>query len=596
MIPDLPDIPGLQSPCAPTPPVPSFPDEGIAGSILPTPTNPTDGIPWTEGGPTIYEAYGLAGGQFHTYDLGCTPDPASAMSTYFANGFQSLAEVQVAVVARLGFHTYEPASWLGVFDGPLEQVSQALLDGMFSPLAPLALIVCAFAIALALRKAQVSLIASAAVFAIAAIGIAYAAANGPVKVATFADGIIPEVSSEINQAMTQGEGVTPEAAAVGPLVDDVLYPRWVQGTLGCVDCPVAQKYADDLFRATAFSWAEAEQARQDPQAYDTLLAFKNGLWTNTAEAIKAEYPSSYEHLTGRQGQDRGGAAVSAWLITLPIFLFLTMSFALICAAYLIWRGIVMTAPAWALLGLMPKTQGALSTIAMMLLAAIVNSIAYAAGVAVYVTVLAVINNPALGLNWLLSGVLSIGWTVLMWFGLRPFKRLIHTFKGDPVAHGVESMQQSGEAMKRGATAVGAYVVGRKVSDAITDEPEGQAQPTRPEGESQPYRHGPGPVETAQTTRPEGSPRELPTGDAGDVYDTSEPTQRVDLTAPPLPSPVAPGGALTARPESADGPVEGRVLSSDEPLPEDTKVIVAQDVIFDPASGYRVDASDRPEAQ
>lgn len=602
-------IPSLDlNPCNPTPPVPVFPSDGFAGSILPVPAIPPTGDPFTAGGPSIYETYGLAGGDFRLYDQGCTPDLTALLNNNFADTFHTWGEVQVAVVARLGYHTYQPTTWLGVFDTPLQKVSAALLDGLFSPLAPIALLVCCLAIALMLRKAQATRVVAAAVFAVLAIGIAYAAANGPVKAATLADGVIPEVAAGVNHAMTGGQGTTPEAAAVGPLVDDILYRQWIQGELGCVDCDVAREYGPALFNATAFTWAEAKRAETDPAVYKQLTEQKNQQWTDTAAKIKTDNPAAYEHLTGARSTDRLMAGISAWALTFLPAVFLVCSFALICGAFLIWRVVVMTAPAWALLGLIPSTAGALSSVGWMLAAAVVNSVAYAAGVAVYVNVLGVICDPALGLNWLLSGALAVGWTVLVWFLLKPFKKLTRVFRGDPVAHAQQSAADATDTIKKGAVIAGGYVAGRKVSDLIDhdqirlDIPERRG---RPEGDvtvTPTTVTSPSAPPIRRDTLPPGRVVEgqivaapvraaLPPGDPEPVVTVDEASRSryVDLTLKGLPA------GPTGRPE------EETLVDDDElTIPDDPRVPVYVSAASDRETGryfYEDDGApaDRPEA-
>lgn len=594
----LPDIPGLTD-CR-FEPVPEFPGQGISGSIVPAPTDISsipEGDPFKEGGPSLYEVYGLSGFAFHNYDLGCNPVDTAipAFSTWTANFLQvSIAEFILAVNARMANIAYVP-TWLDVLDNPVEAISKGLYDGLFTPLAPLALLLCALAVVLALRKARTGKAVVVLVLVAISISLAYAASSIPMKVAQISDGIIPEVSGGISRGINEATGNLdlgtetnrPDVAAIAPFVDNVLYPRWLEGTLGCSDCPVADEYGPDLFRATALTWAEQETYNEDPKgAGAEMIEAKQKLWAETYDKIKEEYPSNAEYLVGRKGMDRvGSASMSFMAIAIPSA-FLFISFALMISAFLIWRLLVMTAPAWAIMGLIPATQTILPNIGRIGLASIINAIVFAVIAAVETTLAALLLSPSLGINYLVGIALLVAITILLWFMSKPWRKLTQMARPDPIG----SMYQSVNMTKKFASRAAASLVGNRLADRwqqrdheheyrkpFKEEPVISLIDRSSEGL---YRHteplSPDPIATAPTPAPSGSGGGgLPSPD----------------TAGGLPSPKAPGlpagrdnyVAYVDRPDgTAEEPLEGRILGDDESIPERTEFLV-----YDTQEGYRM---------
>jgi hypothetical protein len=135
-------------------------------------------------------------------------------------------------------------------------------------------------------------------------------------------------------------------AVAGPLVDQVLYQRWLSGLLGSASSPVAVRYGPDLFRAQALSWAEARRVTGDPDAARDLVAAKRAAWAEAAAAVGRQDPDAYAYLQGRRTTRTSEAGWAVLAAGVPLVL-LVCALGLLLTGYLLVRVVVVTAPAWA---------------------------------------------------------------------------------------------------------------------------------------------------------------------------------------------------------------------------------------------------------
>jgi uncharacterized membrane protein YgcG len=94
--------------------------------------------------------------------------------------------------------------------------------------------------------------------------------------------------------------------------------------------------------------------RGDPAATGALIAAKQKTWKAAAEEIERDDPDAYEYLTGRRA-DRTANAL--WVLAASFTLTLTLlALGLLGACYLVVRFVVMTAPVWAVIAVLPGRQ------------------------------------------------------------------------------------------------------------------------------------------------------------------------------------------------------------------------------------------------
>jgi hypothetical protein len=239
------------------------------------------------------------------------------------------------------------------------------------------------------------------------------------------------------------------------------------------------------------------------------------------------------------------------------------AFALMMAGYLVIRFVVMTAPVWATVAIVPQAQGILRSAASVAAAAIVHPVIMAVGASISVLTTGYLLDPDTGLGWLGLG-LSVLFTAMMQVVLRPYGRLRGLLTGEPVETPTQALnrlraQATGLAQAAGpAQATGLHQTdptNTTAADATTITPDPAPATgtvalrfTRPDHTPAWARedHGGGPEWTPITspTRPGNNDLTIPAW-ARDLDDTEhvwlppdphEPTTPISFTTGPHPAP------------------------------------------------------------
>lgn len=429
-VPQLP-IPGL--PECRQPPVAQSPDRGFGGFITPRPADPParDADPFTSGsGVSVYETTGLAGYRWHMYVDSCIPGPGQATNsalTSTANSLMSLPVLAVGVVATLADAVYNQ-TWLEALDQPVAYVSDALYEGFTRPFFPVIAVAVGVVMIVSIRRARLSAAIGTGCLVLVAATLAAFAANYPTTVADQTDRITSSAITAVNGSIAGSDDADPAAATVAPLVDAILYDRWVAGTLGDADSPTARRYGPELYQASTLTWAETQILREDPAgAGADLMDAKQDQWRDAADAVQDTDPDAYEYLTGARSLDRIGHALVA-LALVGILPFLLMSLFLVAMSYLIIRLVVMFLPLVALVALL--LRGTLRSLATLAAAALINSVVFAVGAAVTAYLYGVFLSPNSGIPAVLGIFLAFVVGIAMWIVLSPYRRLTSMVRGN----------------------------------------------------------------------------------------------------------------------------------------------------------------------
>jgi hypothetical protein len=417
-------------------PTPVMPDAGLTGGILPAPEHPVDADPFAKDPQvSIAQVYGLGWARWDTYDLGCggaVRNPQASTDTGVGSFLLSVPTVVSALTASLAHYAYTPEGWLGTLDPALIGVATGLTRAITDPLAPLALIIAGAGLIWASRRMKFAAAATTTLGVLAAITVLFVAANAPVQVGHAADTVMATGAGSLNTHIN-GRGdsaiADPGTEAVAPYIDHVLYPHWLAGQLGSATSSTATRYGPALLRASAVSWVEANRVRSDPDATRTLFEAKQQAWTDTAERIKAEDPDAYAYLTGARTNRTVEALwvlAGAFTLVFPIVAFLLMM-----AGYLVVRFVVMTAPAWATIAIIPALHGTLRSALGVIAAAIINPIIMAVGSSISVLITGFLLAPGTGLGWL-GLPLAMLFSALMWIVLKPYRRLTSLATNNPI--------------------------------------------------------------------------------------------------------------------------------------------------------------------
>jgi hypothetical protein len=454
-IPGLPDCEGE--------PTPQSPDRGFNGYVTPVPPDPPplDADPFAaDATVTVYETTGLAGYRWHMYVDSCITGPGQATNqalTSSANALMAVPVLCLGVVATLADVVYNQR-WLNVLDQPVGYVSEALMTGFTDPFLPVVLVAVALVMLVSIRRARLSAAIGTAVLVLVATTLATFAASYPTRVSQATDDITAGAVTAISGALAGSREAAPDVATVSPLVEAMLYDRWVAGTLGDTTSPTARTYGPQLYRASTLSWAELEVVRADPDgAGADLLDAKREQWDAAAAAVERSDPDAYEYLTGARSIDRVGHAIVA-LALIAILPFLLVSLLLVALSYLVIRIIVMFLPLVALVALL--VRGTLSGVASLAAAAVVNSVVFAVGAAVAAYLYGVFLSPDSGIPALLGLLLAFLVSIAMWILLSPYRRLTHLVRSrDALTAGSREAERLGGGVKGFAAGVGKVALG-----------------------------------------------------------------------------------------------------------------------------------------
>ena len=188
--------------------------------------------------------------------------------------------------------------------------------------------------------------------------------------------------------------------------------------------PTARKYGPALFKSQALTWREAAILENDPERGQQIIEDKQQRFEDIADKVQEEDPAAYEYLTGQQSDTRVGYAILGTVATFLALPFLLVSALLLIGSFLVVRLAVMLFPAFATLGLFPPARGIVINTGRVVGAALVNAVVFGVGAAVTVLGIGLILNPASQLPGWLALVLMPVFSFVMWFALKPFRRLI----------------------------------------------------------------------------------------------------------------------------------------------------------------------------
>lgn len=481
-------------------PIPEAPGRGVTGWVSTAPTPIPAGAKFTPDGVPRFEQYGFAGMRWNAYDLGCGGDwvraPDAMLGTLLGNWTLEGSKFGVGLTGAVTDAAYHP-SFLSVFDPLLRNSVDTLRTTLFNRWVA---VFVALAGVILLWKATRLRFASAAGVAVWALVVMIAASvifSWPVAAGSFVDRGVGATVGAVHRGINRDAGTTdPATAATQSTYYAVLWNQWKAGEFGSASSPVAHKYAADLFDAQSLTWREARIVAADPDGRgQELLDAKQDKFYDTANKIKDEDPDAYLYVTGKKSETRVAMALFALVAALCVLPLLLMSAVLIIASYLIVRLAVMLFPAIATIGVAHTFRGLVKGLAAVVGAAVINCVVFAIGAAVNLLFIRILLSPSSHLPTWLGLLLSALVAVVMWFALKPFRRLTqmaspsHNVIGETTG----TMRRAGHTATRLAgSAVGAVatggVAGAAAGAVVTDDDEDEKpaqRAARPESYSAP---------------------------------------------------------------------------------------------------------------
>lgn len=468
-IPDCKDAPVAQMPGVG---LPGFLDEGPKKP--PAPLDPFVAKPQT----SVYEQYGYAGLTWHTYDLGCgggLRDTDATIDTTVGNAFLSGAVWTTSAANGLHNKVSRPAEYMAPLDDVVATVTQRLNDSIWNPWGGAALLGVAALLLFYSTSGRLSAVTSAAAWAMLVLAVVAGIGQYPTRVASFFDESVTSTIATVN-ASSAGLSNLPQTAdparAQGALlVDRIAYDAWVRGEFGSGDTAAARKWAPDLFKASAFTWAEAEQARQDPEAGKRIAERKAENWKEATSEMQEKDPVAYSYVQGKAG-GRAGTGLMAFLGALFTATFRLVADIFVFAGLVMLRLLVMFFPAAAVIGVMAPMSGIVRQIANMGGASVLNVVAFSVGSTIHTTAVSAILSRATD-----TGMGFLALVLCLVVTLAAFVLLL------PLLSFTQILGQSSHGqrlLKRGGKRLVDYVITRKANtDANRITQQHQPQRTEP---------------------------------------------------------------------------------------------------------------------
>jgi hypothetical protein len=412
-------------------PTPEVPGRGLTGFFQSEPKPlPAARDPFAPNAKTtIYEQYGYAGLRWTTYDLGCGPDSARApdatAGTAVANWLFLVPKAGVAFTNAVVEVALRPR-FLGEFDPLVSRVSNVLYRTLFSNWVPVALVATGALLIWRARRADLATSTAAVAWAAFVMIAATALFQWPLQAGRAADSSVTATLTAVSGQLARGSGsaqTASEKTAASNTHEALLYQAWLAGTFGKGDTNTANTYGPELFDASALTWREARTLRQDPARGKSIIDAKRQKFSTVAEKVKNADPDAYEYLTGKRSETRVGYALIAIFGAFCALPFLLGAFLVVLAAFLVVRFAVMLFPAFAVLALFPAMRRVVTTVGSIVAAALFNAVIFGVAAIAVLRAIGILLDPNSPLPQWLSLTLMLLVSLVMWFLLRPVRRL-----------------------------------------------------------------------------------------------------------------------------------------------------------------------------
>jgi hypothetical protein len=467
-----PAIPGI--PDCKDAPAAQLPGYGLPGFLdgKPDPL-PVQGDPFAKNPTTsVYEQYGYAGLTWHTYDLGCGGDLRDVnASTDTMIGNATLAFATWGVAATNGLHNKiaHPSDYMAPLDDVVTAVSTRLKDAIWNPWGGAALLGVVVLLLWYSSAGRLSSVTKAAAWAVLVLAVMSGVAQYPARVSAFFDETVTGSIGQVNAATAGLSSVPatsdPARAQGGLLVDRLLYDSWLRGEFGSPESPAAKRWGPSLFKASAYTWAEAEQA-QEPGKAKQLADDKANAWKSIAADIQYKDPNAYLALQGKAGARAGVGVMTVFGVAFTS-IFRIVADLFMFAGLVMLRFLVMFFPAVAVLGVMAPMSAIVHRVANMAGAAVVNVIAFAAGAAVHTTVVsALLSRAQIGGMNLLVLILCLVSTLVAFVLLFPLLSLTNIVGMSAAGRGVHALRRTGRLVGRYAMTKKAVENGERDADLV----------------------------------------------------------------------------------------------------------------------------------
>jgi hypothetical protein len=406
-------------------PTPEAPGQGIAGFFMNKPNPaPAPEDPFAQGAKsTPFQQYGLAGLDWYTYDLGCggaARDPSGAISAWAARIMFIPAKAGVAALTAVSQAALQP-TFLSTLDSYVQGVTDGLNKVIFTPLAPLAVMLTGLLLMSRSTRQRVGESATAIGWCVLVMLLAFGLFSWPVQAGHAVDKVVTSGVSIVSQGLRNGDE-PPAQNVSNALYGPFMYRMWLMGEFCDPDSNGATQHGSQILRAQAFNWAEAERARTVPGDGELLVKAKNEQFDKAAAAVKKDDPSAYECLAGH-GSSSLEAAMLADVGVLLMAPFLLAGGLLLIGSFIVVRLAVMLAPALLTAALFFPLRDIVSVIARIVAAAVINAVFFTLAMLLVIRIDTGLLAGAEAIpSWLRLVLVGLV-TYVMWGITRPLRRL-----------------------------------------------------------------------------------------------------------------------------------------------------------------------------
>lgn len=420
-------------------PVPERPGRGMVGGLDPLTGNGLAG--------SVYLEYGYGGMVWHRYGekASCMVDGDSTVSTWAGNQSFNIAKVITGATNGAYYLQLDNGNGgIAAVDKVMADLGRVLYNGVYTPwLTVFAAIAGITALGYVLRG-NLAQSGTKLMWVVAGLGLASTTFLTPAVYTGLFDDLLRTTTAQLRTDVLAQALDDPSQGTIHVLPtllhNQIVYDGWLAGEFGSADSPEATKFGRDLLAAQAWSADELAQHKDGDQA---ALDAKRQQFKEIAGQLKNT--SAYPSFTGTDNS-RMSAGLQSLVKAIAYSLFQLVCYLALFLAQFIIRAAVAFGPVIGLFSLVSnnvvrrvgKTVGSAVVIAFVLLVASLT----------HTVVLTRILDPKLGLSWGWQLVAIVFITIVMWFAVKPGRKLWQMITGPAGLIGAEVMSPQDLMTKR----------------------------------------------------------------------------------------------------------------------------------------------------
>lgn len=396
-----------------------------------------------------YEVYGWAGLSWHTYDLGCGPDPTRAPDAMgdnkLGNVFFSIGKHVMAMAFWLDDQAATPSEaeargitpmWKN-FDNIVTAVATTLKDRVFTPWVGVALMVAACVAGYRALKQNTAAVMKVLLLCGACMTLGGLLVGAPQKAIQIADDSFAAMITDTQSTILKYGGNITASDPRNVMVENVLLPDYYKGWFGANHNPASpegRKIDEELRKSLAFTYDEQREVTKpdgltiDGDKANKMVSDKQQAFEKLAEDLGNQDTGAYRQFQGKESGRTSTGFLSMIKVGMPSLVWAGGSLLKILGLLVI-RFAILFAPIW--VPWVAMSGGLLERAFRIIMGAWLWAIAAAGILGVYlVSLVKLYDNVTPGIDgaWRLWFLLIL--TIIAWMIMRPFKRISTVARSD----------------------------------------------------------------------------------------------------------------------------------------------------------------------